>query len=389
MGVFDRIFKRKIQFADPQQTFKQFTAYTPMFSNWAGGIYESELVRAAINAKATHISKLSVKFEGAAKRTTVNRLKHAPNDWQTWSQFLYQLSTILDVQNTAFILPLLDEYDDTVGIMCAVPSRCEVKKYDNELYLQYRFKDGTIGTIELYRVGIMTKFQYDDELFGSNNAALMPTMKLINMQNQGITEGVKSAATYRFMAKLTNFSKPEDLAKQRKEFNANNFAAEDGGGLLLFPNTYSDIKQIDAKPFVVDAEQMKLIQDNVFNYVGVNMDILQNSADSSKLDAFFNGPVEAFAIQFSEVLTAMLYTRREREQGNKAYASANRLQYMSVSEKVQLAKELGDRGAIMIDEIRELFNYNPLPNGAGQMAPIRGEYYNANETNEGGNEDAR
>ena len=39
-----------------------------------------------------------------------------------------------------------------------------------------------------------------------------------------------------------------------------------------------------------------------------------------------------------------------------------------------MAKELGDRGAILIDEIRELFNYSPLPNGAGQVAPIRGEY---------------
>ena len=39
-----------------------------------------------------------------------------------------------------------------------------------------------------------------------------------------------------------------------------------------------------------------------------------------------------------------------------------------------MAKELGDRGAILIDEIRELFNYAPLPDGAGQVAPIRGEY---------------
>ena len=39
-----------------------------------------------------------------------------------------------------------------------------------------------------------------------------------------------------------------------------------------------------------------------------------------------------------------------------------------------MAKELGDRGAILIDEIRELFNYEPLPDGAGQVAPIRGEY---------------
>ena len=32
-------------------------------------------------------------------------------------------------------------------------------------------------------------------------------------------------------------------------------------------------------------------------------------------------------------------------------------------------------------KIRELFNYQPLPDGAGEMAPIRGEYYNLGETN--------
>ena len=30
-----------------------------------------------------------------------------------------------------------------------------------------------------------------------------------------------------------------------------------------------------------------------------------------------------------------------------------------------------------IDEIRDLFNYPPLPDGAGQVAPIRGEFKDA------------
>lgn len=70
----------------------------------------------------------------------------------------------------------------------------------------------------------------------------------------------------------------------------------------------------------------------------------------------------------------MLFSERERAQGSDIIASANRLQYMSVTQKVSMARELGDRGAILIDEIRELFNYPPLPDGAGQVAPIRGEY---------------
>ena len=44
-----------------------------------------------------------------------------------------------------------------------------------------------------------------------------------------------------------------------------------------------------------------------------------------------------------------------------------------------MAKELADRGCMTIDEIRELFNYAPLPDGAGNMVPIRGEYYDVQE----------
>ena len=73
------------------------------------------------------------------------------------------------------------------------------------------------------------------------------------------------------------------------------------------------------------------------------------------------------------------FSERERAQGSKVQATANRLQYMSMKQKVEMAKELGDRGAMTIDEIRELFNYQPLPDGAGEMAPIRGEYYDAQE----------
>ena len=59
--------------------------------------------------------------------------------------------------------------------------------------------------------------------------------------------------------------------------------------------------------------------------------------------------------------------------------TANRLQYMSTGNKIALAQQMGDRGILLIDEIRELFNYAPLPDGVGQHAPIRGEYYFADE----------
>ena len=232
--------------------------------------------------------------------------------------------------------------------------------------------------VERELCGLMTKFQYKDDFFGESNSALAPTMDLIHTQDQGIKEAIKNGATFRFMAKLNNFSKPEDLAKERKRFSRENFEAEDGGGLLLFPNTYADIQQIKSTPFTVDADQMNAIKENVFNYFGVNEEVLQNKATDEQLDSFFNGAIEPFSIQLSQVLEKMLFTNREISIGNHVYVAANRLQYMSTTHKINMAQQLGDRGMITINEVRELFNYPPLLEG-GDKAPIRGEYYFAGE----------
>ena len=99
---------------------------------------------------------------------------------------------------------------------------------------------------------------------------------------------------------------------------------------------------------------------------------MQGSANSDELDAFFNSAVEPFAIALSEALSRAIYTDRERSFGNHVYVNSNRLQYMTQTAKVSLARELGDRGILTINEIRELFNYEPI--AGGDMAYIRGEY---------------
>ncbi len=379
MSLFDFIFKnRPKETGQYQGMFKLLNGYVPVFTTRGGGIYESELIRAAIHARATHISKLRIEIMGEAKPKLTNKLKHGPNEFQTWSQFMYRLSTILDVHNTAFITPVYDKYGEPSGIYTPLPHRCEVVQYGNTPYLRYRFSNGDVAAIELAYCGIMTKHQYRNDLLGESNEALFPTMDLIDIQNQGIQEGVKSAASYRFMAKYSNFAKAEDLAKERKRFTAENFAKDSqGGGVLLFPNTYNDIKQIDVKPWVVDAEQMKIIKANVYQYFGVNEDVLENKAYGDKWAAFYEGAVEPFAIQFSEVSTKMLYTFREQSQGNAIMATANRLQYLSNTEKLNMCAQMLDRGIISINDAREIWNLPPVE--GGDIRVIRGEYYNADD----------
>ena len=376
MGLFDWLFKTEEEPKPLQRYSEQFrllTAYEPVFHDWTGSIYESDLVRAAIEAKARHISKLKVEMQGPAQPKLKSRLKHDPNPWQTWPQFLARCSTILDCTNNLFIVPVQDDYFQTIGFFPVLPENVKlIEDRYGKLWLQYKFADGSKGIIEFDRCAYLNKHQYKSDFFGDNNRALNRTLDLIAINDQAIKEAVKNSATYRFMAQVSNFTTAEDLALERQRFSRENFAAENASGLLLFPTTYKDIRQIDSKPYTVDPNEMEEINDNVFKYFGVSKKVMTGEAQSDELDAFFNSSVEPFAIALSEAMSRAIYTDTERSFGNHVYVNSNRLQYMTQTAKVNLARDLGDRGILTINEIRELFNYAPIE--GGDVAYIRGEY---------------
>jgi len=374
MGLIERIFGRQPKSASAEGRFETLTAYMPAFTSWGGQIYESELVRAAVDAIARHVGKLQYRVTGTARRKLYTATKSAPNPWYTWPQFLERCSNIYEVQNNLFIVPMLDDLGEVVGFFPAMPNQCEVVDRSGEPYLKYAFVNGQRRSVALRRCTVITKHQLKDDFFGEKNTALMPTMELVNMVNQGIMEGVKNGATYRFMAQLPGKSFDEDLRKERERFDRNNFQGG-GGGLLLFGNQFTNVQQLKQEGYKVDADQQKLIRDNVCNYFGVSEKVIRNEATGDELDAFYNGAVTPFAIKLSDAMTRMVYSEREINSGNAIMFAGDRLQYMTVSSKISMAQMLGDRGILMIDEIRALFNYEPLPDGVGQHVPARGEYY--------------
>lgn len=375
MGLFEKIFKKQKALQSAKNTFQTLTAYQPVFTSWGGKIYESELVRAAIDAKARNIAKLKVEILGSARPSLKARLKKGPNPWMTWYQFLYRLDTVLEVHNTAFAIPIFGDYGEITGMFPALPTQCSITEDSSgKEVLIYTFLSGKQGACYLDECAILTRFQYQNDFFGENNFALDSTMSLIDIQEQGIKEAIKSTSTYRFMAKVSNFSKAQDLARERMRFSRENFGEEaEATGVLLFPNTYSDIKQIDAKPWNVDAEQKKIIQQNVYNYFGVNEDVLQNKCFGDSWSAFYEGAIEPFAIQFSEALTKMLFTDREMGSGNGLMLTANRLQFLSNADKLEMSSAMADRGIMSINEVREIWNLPPVE--GGDQRTIRGEYY--------------
>ena len=379
MSLFTDIFRPKQkdeQGAIRAEMFKTLTPYKPVFHTWQGSIYESELIRSAIYAKARHISKLRFESVGSAKPALQSKLKQGPNQWQTWPQFLSRVSVILSIHNTAFVCPVKDKNLVTTGYYPVLPTRCKIVEYNDELWLRYEFNTGEIGAVRLDECVILTEHQYKKDFFGETNLALEPTLKLIDLNKQGIEEAIRNGATFRFWAKMNNFTKDSDLKKEADRFGELAFGG-DSDGMLLFPNTYTDIHQYENKPYTVDTAQMDQINRSVYNYFGVNEDVLQNKAYGDSWAAFYEGCVEVFAIALSDGLTKAMFTERERATGNRVMFTANRLQYMSNADKLAVAAQLTDRGIFSINEAREVFNLAPVD--GGDIRTIRGEYKNVND----------
>lgn len=375
MGLFDRLFGPIKQDAAVQGYFQTLTAYQPVFYSRAGSLYEVDQTRSSIHAIATHCSKLKPNVLGPGGKALERQLQFRPNPWQDTTKFLYRTATIFEAGNTAFLVPILDTKGKTVGAFPVLPSACEVVESESgTLYLRYRFQNGQCAAVEYDRCGVMVKMQYRNDLFGESNAALNPTLDLINMQNQGIINGIKQSAAIRFMAKLAKVIREDDLKDELKRFRETNLSMENNGGVLVFDTKYADVKQIASKPFVVDAEQMAIISKNVDSYFGTNEDIRLNKFNADTWSAFYEGKVETFALQLSLVMTNMFFSEKEFELGKEILWSANRLQFASTSDKMNIITQLFDRGMLNGDEGRDILQMPPLPNGAGQKYYIRGEY---------------
>jgi len=378
MKFLDYLFHGK-QMRVIDSYFKMLNGYSPTFTSFNGGVYEMDLTRVAINSFATHCSKLKPEITGSAYKHLERVLQFKPNYFMDTTKFVKRLATILAVEHTAFIVPIEDKYGNLCGWYPLRAQRCEVVEAAGRVYLRYLFANGEHGAIEFEKVGIMTDFEYNDDLFGEPNDTLKPTMQLIHTQNEGIVNAVKNSASIRFLAKVANMLKPEDIKKERERFTEENLSADNKSGMIIYDNKFSELKQIESKPYTPNALQMQQIQDSVCTHFGTNMDILQNKFNEETWNAYYEGKIEPFAIQLSLVMSNMTFTQRELAHGNAITFSANRLQYASNATKLQVSTQLFDRALLNRNGVMDIWNMAHVEDGDKYY--IRKEYTEVSELN--------
>lgn len=376
-GLFNYLFKGRKNKEIIGEYFKLLNGYSPVFSTYDGGVYEMDLTRTAINSFATHCSKLKPEVEGSALKNLERTLQFKPNAFMDTAKFIARVATILECEHTAFIIPIEDEYGQLAGWYPLLPQNCEIIEYQKQVFLRYTFANGERAAIEFERVGILTTHQYKDDIFGEDNKTMKPTMQLIQTSNEGIINAVKNSANIRFLAKVANMLKPEDIKKERDRFTQDNLSSDNKSGMIIYDNKFSDVKPVESKPYTPNALQMQQIQENVCTHFGTNMDILQNKFNEDTWNAYYEGKIEPFAIQLSLVMSNMTFTPRELARGNAITFSANRLQYASNNTKLQVSTQLFDRGLLNRNGVMDIWNMAHVDNGDKYY--IRKEYTEVSE----------
>jgi len=375
MGLLEKLFPKKYREPIGASRWEPLTAYSAVFKTWRGEIYEFDQVRSAIDTLARNTGKLRIDMSGNAKGKMRTKLRIRPNEYQTWYQFWYRTRTIFEMQNNAIIVPILDDYDNITGLFPVLPSSCEVVTYKGKEYLRYKFYGNQAAAIEIEKCGIITKHQYKNDIFGDTNSALNSTLSLLDMNRQAIKSAINESNSFKFMARMTNYAKDSDIEKERQRIKEANMKDKEGF-LLLFSNLVGEPKQIDYKPYSIDEKQLALINSNIEKYFGVSAEAIKNELTGDKAASFYEGAVEPFAVQASEVITNMLFTPIEQSTGNFFMLTANRIQFMTNNDKLNYTSQMADRGLATINELREVWNLPPVEGGDRLIA--RGEYYYMN-----------
>lgn len=366
--ILDKLLGRETQ--RPIATYETVGS-RPYTMGWNGSMYQQVLVRSVIERFAVACSKLKPEIQGSARPRIKRAIETSPNQFQTWPQFLYRCATLYMNNTTVCVVPV---YKQGSSVQCGfypVPlSEAEVVEYKGEYWLRWSTRDGDRRAIELKKVAIVTRFQYVSDWFGDGNI-LANTLSMLKAQEDAQKQSINDTAQVRFIGQLNGQVREEDMRKKRDRFAQDNLSGDNGTPLMVYDNTFASIEQLKAQNWTIPTDEMERIENNVFDYFGINRRILQNAYDENAWDAFYEGCIEPFALALGEAMSQATFTMRERP-ANRIMFSSNRLEYAAASSKRNINKDMTDRGIMTLNEAREILQLPPID--GGDVFILRGEY---------------
>ena len=398
-NMFSRIFGKQKQPSQNLTQMRMLNGYSNEYTPFNGAAYDNATVRSCVDTIARHASKLNprhiVKKEGKVMRVLNDRLNYLlsvqPNPLMTSAEFIEKLVNQYYTTNNLFVYVQRDATADIVALWPLDFSQVSLYEDNrNVIYVKFTFGIGLQTTVPYDDIIHIRRYYNRDEMFGDPEARMLQEdLTLLKAVKSSIINVVKNYGRLRGIVKFMQTLRPEDMKKHFEEF-VNNFVSDvkNGSGIAPMDNT-SDYKELHVENTTFDAAQMSLARDNIYKYFGVSEKLINGTYDESEFIAFYESVIEPLAIKLSQAFTVALFTKREQGFGNEIMFETNRLNYISVASKINIAKQLLPAGILTINDARDLFGYAPVPDGDERIVSLN--YIKASDQSKyqtGGDDDA-
>ena len=212
----------------------------------------------------------------------------------------------------------------------------------------------------------MRRFYNEDDFWGSSNKILHTDIETAYTSSEGIKNAIKMTNSLKGILNYTNaMLKEEDIQKNRDNF-VKDFLGEGNSSGIAALDSKATFQAIEMKPITLDDEQLKRVNSNIYDYFGISEEIIRNDYSPEKWNAFFEGVIEPLSIQLEEAFTNAIFNEQSIREGHRIIFTTHRLQYASLSQKIQMIKVVASYGMITKDEARELLDLAPIGGEEGE-----------------------
>lgn len=341
--------------------WQEIGGYRSSFSPFVGNLYSNETCRACIRTLAEHTSKANAKIACGDKRLE-NLLNLRPNVYMSGKDFLYKCRTLYEIYNTVFIYINRDELGRCISLYPIPQCHAELQDVAGELYVKFDLPNGRPLAASWKDLAVMRKDYNESDVFGDMNGAIKTSLDLLNTTNQGMANAIKSTANLRGVLKSTKaMLSDDDVKKQRDRFVADYMGMSNTSGVAMTDSTLT-FEPIQIQPAIANYKNVEELRNNIYRYFGLNEAAITNSLVGDAGEAFYEGAIEPFLVALSLELTYKIYSDRQRGYGNNITYESNRMQYMTIKDKLSLV-QMVDRRALTPNEWRLVMNLAPIEGG--------------------------
>ncbi len=362
-GLFQAIFGSRVDKERDYHAYKLLSTWESTFTPYSGNMWDINTVRSAVDAFARRASTAQPRHVRQSAETTVSVndyidriLQYRPNPYMSASEFYYKLAAQYKVYNNAIAYPVFDSAGRLTAIYPINAQYFELVEYMGTLYCRFRFATGQSYVCEYSRLIHIRRHYLDNDIFGDSNKPLDTVLKTANTFNQSMSKFAELIAVIRGVLKVSNAVKTEDLNKRRDDFIRDNLRMENNGAGVIVTDAKYDYTPISDKTTPIPSTQLDYIKTEIYDYIGVSKDIVENTATPDKEQAFYSGEIAPFFHKLTQAFTNVIFTERELGHGNRIIFAANSVQFATLPEKVSAAKFLTEIGAATLDQILTMFD---------------------------------